>query len=161
MAYSSRNGGTAELAGWIGGELADAGLPVDTRSVAAVGSLAGYDAVVLGSGVYMRGWRREARRFLRRHRRELADLRVWLFSSGPVDPETRVPSDDIPAGLARRAEQIEAEGHVMFGGVLKPDARGWLARRFASKGMAGDYRDEAAVRAWAADIAATLTGHAV
>jgi menaquinone-dependent protoporphyrinogen oxidase len=158
VAYSSRHGGTAEMAEWIAAELAEAGLPVDTRDVAAVDSLEGYDAVVLGSGVYMRSWRRDARRFLGRYRRELADLEVWLFSSGPVDPEVSVPNDDIGPGLARRAQQIKAQGHVTFGGVLRADTEGWLARRLARRGMAGDYRDETAVRAWAASIAATLTG---
>jgi menaquinone-dependent protoporphyrinogen oxidase len=158
VAYSSRHGGTAEMAEWIAAELAQAGLPVDTRDVAAVDSLEGYDAVVLGSGVYMRSWRRDARRFLRRHRRELTDLRVWLFSSGPVDPDASVPNNDIGPGLARRAQQIEAEGHVTFGGVLRTDTEGWLARRLARRGMAGDYRNETAVRAWAESIAATLTG---
>jgi menaquinone-dependent protoporphyrinogen oxidase len=50
VAYSSRHGGTAEMAEWIAAELAEAGLPVDTRDIAAVDSLDGYDAVVLGSG---------------------------------------------------------------------------------------------------------------
>jgi menaquinone-dependent protoporphyrinogen oxidase len=70
VAYSSRHGGTAEMAEWIAAELAEACLAVNTRDIGAVDSLEGYDAVVLGSGVYMRSWRRDARRFLRRHRRQ-------------------------------------------------------------------------------------------
>jgi len=117
VAYSSRHGGTAEMAEWIAAELAEAGLSVDTRDVAAVDSLEGYDAVVLGSGVYMRSWRRDARRFLRRHRHELTDLRVWLFSSGPVDPEASVPNHDIGPGLARLSfQELPAIAFLKSGG---------------------------------------------
>jgi menaquinone-dependent protoporphyrinogen IX oxidase len=36
VAYSSRHGGTAVISEWIAAELAEAGLPVDTRDLAAV-----------------------------------------------------------------------------------------------------------------------------
>jgi len=65
--------------------LAQLGLPLE-HLVAARRA----DAVVLGSAVYMRRWRPEARRFLRRFRRELAHRPFWVFSSGPVGD----PADD-------------------------------------------------------------------
>ena len=49
----------------------------------------GYDVVILGGAVYLRRWQHDARRFLRKHRATLTSTRVWLFSSGPVDPQDR------------------------------------------------------------------------
>ncbi|TQE36357.1 flavodoxin, partial [Streptomyces ipomoeae] len=48
-------------------------------------SVASYDAVVAGGGLYAGRWQKHARRFLRRHRRDLAECPLWLFSSGPLD----------------------------------------------------------------------------
>ena len=58
VAYGSRHGSTAEIAEAIAATLREAGLAVDCRKAGEVDSLDGYDAVVLGSAVYMRRWRR-------------------------------------------------------------------------------------------------------
>ena len=72
---------------------------------------------------------------------------VWLFSSGPLGDSER-PAD-IPAvrqvdALSRR---IGARGHVTFGGCLRPDAPGFIARRMA-RTLGGDWRDPVAVDRW-------------
>jgi menaquinone-dependent protoporphyrinogen oxidase len=121
----------------------------------------GYDVVILGGGIYLRRWQRDARRFLRKHRDALTSARVWLFSSGPVDPETAVPNNDVIPMVRRFARKVNAEEHVTFGGRLQPDDGDWFARTLARRGMAGDYRDESAVRAWADKIATQLTSPSV
>src|SRR5215207_6285463 len=92
VAYASKHGSTAEIAGAVAEALSATGLHVDCREAAEIGSLHPYDAVVLGSAVYMKRWRREARRFLRRHAAELAERPFWIFSSGPVGD----PANDDP-----------------------------------------------------------------
>ena len=157
VTYGSRNGGTAEIAGWIADELQARRMAVDLRDASSAPAPTEYDVVILGGAVYIRRWQRDARRFLRKHRATLTSTRVWLFSSGPVDPETAVPNHDIIPMVNRFARRINAEEHVTFGGRLRLDAGDWFARTLARRGMAGDHRDEAAVRAWADRIATRLT----
>jgi menaquinone-dependent protoporphyrinogen oxidase len=51
VAYASRAGSTAEVAEVIGRVLREGGPEVDVCPVGAVHSLAGYDALVLGSAI--------------------------------------------------------------------------------------------------------------
>ena len=67
VAYASKYGATAELAEAIAERLRESGLQADCREADGVKSLDPYDAVVLGSAVYMARWRGGARKFLRRH----------------------------------------------------------------------------------------------
>src|SRR5450432_3819964 len=85
VVYGSKRGGTAGLAAMIGNALQDAGLSTDVAPAAAVRSLAGYDAVIVGGALYATRWHRDARRFVRRYAADLSALPVWLFSSGPLD----------------------------------------------------------------------------
>jgi menaquinone-dependent protoporphyrinogen IX oxidase len=55
-----------------------------------IGDLAMFDAVVLGSGVYMGSWMPEAREFVEK-KKTLASMPVWLFSSGPSARTTPSP----------------------------------------------------------------------
>jgi menaquinone-dependent protoporphyrinogen oxidase len=84
VAYGSKRSATAEIAEAIAETLRKSGLEVDCLEAGDVKRVDGYDGVVLGSAVYMRRWRREARRLLRRHATELAKRPLWVFSSGPV-----------------------------------------------------------------------------
>jgi menaquinone-dependent protoporphyrinogen oxidase len=132
-------------------------MDVDLQDASTASAPTGYDVVILGGAVYMRRWQHDARRFLRKHRAALTTARVWLFSSGPVDPETVVPNNDVIPMVSRFARKVNAEEHVTFGGRLQLDAGDWFARTLARRGMAGDFRDESAVRAWADRIATRLT----
>ena len=84
VAFASQNGSTAGIAGTIAAELRDAGLEADCRPVAAVADLARYDAVVLGSGVFVVRSASDGGGFIAGHREELARRAVWLFSAGPI-----------------------------------------------------------------------------
>jgi menaquinone-dependent protoporphyrinogen oxidase len=156
VAYASRSGSTAGIAAAIGDELRAHGHAVDVREVAGVQDIASYDAVVLGSALYLRRWRRAAVRFLHRHIDELRQRQVWLFHSGPVGPD-RDQEQAMPAVVRRLAHEIGATPAVTFAGALEPDtARGFLARRLAAGDLAGDSRDWHRIRAWAVDINAAL-----
>ena len=58
-----------------------------------VGAVEEFDAVVLGSAVYMGQWMRPARELAERSAAALAARPVWLFSSGPVG-EPAKPADN-------------------------------------------------------------------
>ncbi|HEX4804544.1 MAG TPA: flavodoxin domain-containing protein [Conexibacter sp.] len=159
VAYASKRGSTAEIADAIAATLREAGDTVDCVEVGAVPALDGYHAVVLGSAVYMRRWRGDARRFLRKHRRELARLPLWVFSSGPTgDPANDDDAWTEPAHTIRKAEEVGARDHVVFGGRVPIEPHGFAQRAMVDNTPAEwrDRRDWDAIRAWARGIAADL-----
>ncbi|WP_028927112.1 flavodoxin domain-containing protein [Pseudonocardia acaciae] len=163
VVFATKMGSTQEIADVIAGELRVAGLSVDVCPAAEAPDPAGYRTVVLGSALYLRRWRRDALRYLRRHVVELRGAPVWLFQSGPCGSRgSRVEAagTPVPYAVRRLADRIDSEPPVTFGGRLdRPHAVGPLTRWVAgSAELSGDYRDWASIRAWARGIAATLTG---
>jgi menaquinone-dependent protoporphyrinogen oxidase len=151
VAYASKHGSTAEIAEAIADALRAAGLLVDCVQADRVTGLEPYDAVVLGSAVYMKRWRREARRFLHRHASALRERPFWVFSSGPVgDPAMDDPAWTEPRRTIAEAERLGVREHVVFGGT----ATGAMARNTPPEYR--DRRDWDAIRAWAAAIADAL-----
>ena len=152
VAYGSKRGSTAEIAGWIGDTLRGQGLDTEVADAGSVRDVTDYDAVVLGGALYEGRWHKEARRFARRHAAALSGRPVWLFSSGPLDrsaDETEIPP--VPQA-ARASAALHAVGHRTFGGRLARDAKGFITARIAER-TGGDYRDPERVRAWARQVA--------
>jgi menaquinone-dependent protoporphyrinogen oxidase len=156
VAYGSKRGGTKGIAEQVRQTLLDRGLEVDEVPVEAVRSVAGYDAVVVGGALYAMRWPRSARRFVRRNARALSAMPVWMFSSGPLDSSASEHEIAPVKQVRRLMGQVQARGHVTFGGRLSADAQGFLASQMAKK-VAGDWRDSGQVERWASDIADVLT----
>src|SRR5690242_19356693 len=89
---ASRYGATAEIAEALADALRENGVGAAAVAPADVTSLASYDAVVLGSGVYAGRWLPPARDLAHRLAGELTDRPVWLFSSGPVGGRPKPPA---------------------------------------------------------------------
>lgn len=158
VAVASRHGSTREIAAEAAEALRAAGLEVDLLEAGAVSSLAGYGAVVLGSAIYMGAWLPEAKRLVERHRGELAALPLWLFSSGPLGEGDPQPQPDL-AALTAPFSGLAVRGHEVFAGKLDRSTLGMGEKLIARlvKAPDGDFRDRAAVRAWAEAVAAELT----
>ncbi|MFD9487944.1 flavodoxin domain-containing protein [Streptomyces sp. NPDC059991] len=157
VAYGSKNGSTAQIAEAVADVLRKDGLTAETLSARSVASVTSYDAVVVGGGLYAGRWHRDAQRFVRRHRRELAKRPVWFFSSGPLDASAS--ERDIPPvpGVKRAMVRLGVREHVTFGGCLEEGAKGRVARMIVRSGKGGDFRDFDAIEAWAAGVAHALT----
>lgn len=159
VAHSSKRGGTAGIAEAIADEFDRRGLEVECVDVGAVDNLGDYDAVVLGSGVYAKRWRREAKRFLRVHRKRLRSMPFWIFSSGPVgDPAKDDPKWSEPPRVIARAEKLGVREHVVFGGCVPAEPHGFVEKAMVEN-TPPEYRDRRdwdQIRAWAAKIAAEL-----
>jgi menaquinone-dependent protoporphyrinogen oxidase len=156
VTVSSRHGSTTEIGAAIADAFRTAGLDVDLISPGQVASLDGYDAVVVGSGIYMGRWLAPARDFVTGHFDELRGKAVWLFSSGPV-----TGADD-PADSAEGLKLLELVGgreHRLFAGRLEKEGLSFTERTLARmiKSPWGDYRPWDAIREWAASIAETLS----
>lgn len=163
IAYATKYGATAEIAEKVGQVLTEAGFEADVRPVDQVADLAPYGAVVLGSGVYVGQWRKEAAELLANHEGELAQVPVWLFSSGPTgegDPVELMKGWRFPEGLAPIADRIGARDRALFHGAIDVK-RLSLPEKLIVKGIKApvdDYRDWEAITAWAEGIAAALQG---
>ena len=164
VAYASALGSTREIAQRVASRMAGALDEVDCRSVDDVESLAGYEAVVVGSAIHNQAWLPPALRFFTRHAAELARRPVWAFSVGMVD--------GLPKPFRKRGEALQQErlaaalssdvplrGHKVFSGVYAaaqmPVALRVLFR--VTGGRFGDLRDWAAIDDWADQITAQLT----
>jgi menaquinone-dependent protoporphyrinogen oxidase len=160
VAVASRHHATFEIGGRIAAALSAAGLSADVRRPEEVDRLDGYDAVVLGSGVYAGQWLGPAKALAKRLRPELGERPVWLFSSGPLgDPP--MPAGD-PAGVGPLIELVRPRGHRAFSGRIDP-AEIHLAETAILKVVrapSGDFRDWAAIDAWAGEIATALRAEA-
>ena len=80
VAYASRAGSTAEVAETIAQVLREGGAEVDVCSVNRIRTVAGYDALVLGSAIWTGRPLPEALRFAASQRRALAELPVAYFA---------------------------------------------------------------------------------
>jgi menaquinone-dependent protoporphyrinogen oxidase len=156
---ASRHDATREIAEAIADGLTRRGVDAEARPVDQVTSLDGFDAVVLGSAIYMGRWLKTAREFVSEHTAELSAVPVWLFSSGPLGP----PDHLIPPGEAADAEQlskrVRARGHRVFAGRLERASLGF-AERAAAKAVhapEGDCRDWDAIDAFAGELASQLS----
>lgn len=161
--YASKMGATREIAEVVAEEIRGGGLSVTVGAAAELPDPSDYRVVVLGSGLYLRRWRRDAVRYLRNYRAELLVREVWLFQSGPCGENATTSEMSVPSSVRRLADQIEAPLPVTFGGRLDPQhATGFLTRWVAaSKELRGDFRDWNAIRAWARGIAAGLAPEVV
>jgi menaquinone-dependent protoporphyrinogen oxidase len=159
VAYASKRGSTKEIAETLAATLRRRGLEVSLCAVDEVDSLDPYGAVVLGSAVYMKRWRGDARRFLKRHRKALCRLPFWVFSSGPVgDPVNDNPEWMESRKFVETIEELGARGHVVFGGRVPAEPRGLMEKSMV-EGTPEEYRDRRdwdQIRAWAEGVAAGL-----
>jgi len=159
VAYATKHGSTAEIAEVVGEALRDSGHEVEVLAAGSVSRISAYDAVVLGSALYAAHWQREANVFVRRHLEALRARPVWLFSSGPLDASAATRDLPITPHVAETTDPVGARGHRTFPGRLLADAPDMDPQVLATHPV-GDFRDFAAVRAWAVGVAATLAGDA-
>jgi menaquinone-dependent protoporphyrinogen oxidase len=180
VVYGSRHGGTQGIAERIAEVLRAEGLQAELARAEDAGAVDTADAVVVGSGVYMGSWLKEAVQFLERNQSTLASRPLWLFSSGPLPGSTaQKPADDPLADalgpedgpgsggrkkLAELSAATHPRDHRVFLGAFDPtDPPKAMSERIvrmmpASKGLlpAGDFRDWDAIETWAREIAAAL-----
>jgi menaquinone-dependent protoporphyrinogen oxidase len=157
---ASRHGSTAEIASVIASVLRGADVEADVIAPESVSSLMGYDAVVLGSAVYAGRWLEPAKAFVRRYRIELADVPVFLFSSGPIgDPLG--PTQE-PVDAAELDGATSAVDHQVFAGRVIRSQLGFFERLVTKVVNAdGDFRPWDDIADWAKEIARFLNDERV
>lgn len=159
LTASSRHGSTAQIAEHLAARLTAAGHDATVRPPADVTDLAGFDAVVVGSAVYMGSWTKEAVRLVDRIAPQVGDRPVWAFSSGPLgDPP--VPAE-VPPNAQQQADRLGAREHRVFAGSIdqaKLSGGQRLVVRMVKMTETRDDRPWPQIDTWADQIAAALPG---
>jgi len=172
VAYASKTGFTKGIAEFIGERLREHGTQADVLGVDSAKDLAGYDAFVIGSALYMQHWLKEAKNFISNNRALLCTRPVWLFSSGPVGAlRTDAQGRDLrdvsgPKEINELRETVKPRDHrIFFGGLDGSRLTGTIgfAYRMARRSQAaresmpeGDFRDWKEIESWANGIAEAL-----
>lgn len=155
---ASKHGATQEIGDTIARMLNEHGISAEYHDLDEISDLGRYDAVVLGSAVYLGQWLTEAQNFVDWYAGDLAERPTWLFSSGPIvgDPPKPDPADE--AAGRRAAEITHAREHKLFAGKVDKSKLGLLEKAAvrAAHATEGDYRDWDEIERWAAGIAAEL-----
>jgi menaquinone-dependent protoporphyrinogen IX oxidase len=88
VAYATMAGSTLEVAEAVGEELAKQGIQVNVLPIREVEGIQAYDGVVIGGPMIM-GWHREARGFLKKHKKAFQQVPLAVFVMAMSLTETR------------------------------------------------------------------------
>ena len=155
---ASRHGATLEIANAVRSVLTQLDIEVDVIAPEEVAGVDGYDAAVIGSGVYAGHWLAPARDLIEREAAALARKPVWLFSSGPIGSPPK-PAEP-PKDAEELAQRIGAREHHVFEGKLDANELGFAEKAILHlvRSPTGDYRPWDSIVDWARGIAASLNG---
>lgn len=167
VAFATRYGSTQEVAEAIAATLREQGFTVDVQPMSNVRSLEGYDAVVLGSPIYIGHWHKDALSFLAQHREALTQRPVAVFALGPThDPYDAEEWQGVRTQLDQELAKypwLTPVALELFGGKYDP-AKLSFAHRLLTilpasplhGAPASDARDWTVIRAWAGSLAVQL-----
>lgn len=157
---ASRHGATSEIARAIADALAGEGIEAEVRRPEDVSTVAGYDGVVLGSGVYAGRWLGPVKELIERESGALAARPVWLFSSGPLGDPPKPEQDPEDVELLRK--RTNALDHRTFAGRIDKRELGIAEKAIFAvvRAPEGDFRPWPAISQWAADIAGAMRARA-
>ena len=153
---ASKHGATDEVADAIARRLTEAGFEVDRIAPGDVDSVEEYDAVVVGSAVYILQWMPAAHDFMERFAHELVAKPVWAFSVGMNGVPKHAPQD--PTRIGPLLTRVNAKELKSFAGRYKPSLLSLRERSVARLAgvVEGDFRDWAAIDEWTDGIIASL-----
>ncbi|MDR3107906.1 MAG: flavodoxin domain-containing protein [Bifidobacteriaceae bacterium] len=162
ITVATKHGSTLEVGRAIAEVLRARGIDTTLLPPPAVATLEGFELVVLGSGVYSNKLLPTMTALGYRWGDQLSALPVHLFCSGPLDAAPAAVAN-LPHDARLLAKQLGSRSVKLFGGRLEPSELRATERALMrmSGARPGDYRDWAAVRDWAEQIAADAWGHCV
>jgi menaquinone-dependent protoporphyrinogen oxidase len=159
VAYTSRKGSTAEIARALGTELEAGGNTVVVADLKGISSVEGYQAVVIGTPVYMAQIEKAVSDFVSRNREGLLAVPVAAFAVGVAPVNPKVGSVEEVLGKLRAAlEPVKPVAITMFAGRLELSRMSFFERTITTltNVLTGDFRDWETIRAWAMGLPSAL-----
>lgn len=166
IAYATKHGATSSIAAKIADVLCQEGFQVDLKLARKVTNISAYDAVIVGSPVYIGGWLRGARQFLHKNQDVLANnMKVAVFITCTYLKD----ENDTPDRRAH-AKEIYIDPILDELPDIAPISCGILSGEFLyrelypveyilmrlAKFPEGDFRNEEKITAWALEISVLL-----
>ena len=165
IAYATKHGATSSIAAKIADALCEEGFQVDLKLARKVQDVTEYDAVIVGSPIYIGQWLRGAKQFLNRYRDALAGKHVAAFitctylQDGNDTPERRAHAKELYIDpVFEKLPEIEpVSPGILSGEFLYKELYPveYILMKLA-KFSEGDFRNEEKIRAWALEISALL-----
>lgn len=158
VVVGSRHGSTKEIGALLATTIEAGGHEVDEVDPDELVSLTDYDAVVVGSAIYIGRWMPAIVSFFERLSPQLAEKPTWVFWSGPVGGGGGPVEGESPAGAADVLERIQPRGTAVFDGRLDRKDLGLRERAVVAVVGApdGDYRDFDRIEDWGRSISDAL-----
>jgi menaquinone-dependent protoporphyrinogen oxidase len=156
ISAASKHGATAGIGDHIGETLRHRGFDVTVAEPDQAKPEAGYDGIVLGSGVYAGHWLKDAKNLATRIAACDPAPPVWVFSSGPLGDPPK--PDEEPVDVASIVEATAPVEHRIFAGKIDKSELGFGERAImvAVRAPDGDFRDWDEIATWANEIADAL-----
>ena len=158
VACATMAGSTLEVAKAIGEEIAKSDVKVKVLPIDEINDLSGYDGVVVGGPMIM-GWHRQARGFLRKHRRALQQIPFAVFvmcmsltKSGElemVDDVSVYLDEDLPKLPVDEERLNFRERYARLGNYLRPIIKATRPAKPVSIGVFGGRLEYGRLKWWA------------
>ncbi|WFN34668.1 flavodoxin domain-containing protein [Methanogenium sp. S4BF] len=159
IAYATKYGTTKEIAEEIQDVLGEKGIESDLISVLETGRIDAYDAVILGSPVYMGKMLVEAREFCKQYRPYLMDKWLAIFVDGiSCCPPGSTDISPLIAAIDEMYEYVRPAMKTGFAGAFSPTDLSEADAQIAGmvRPPVGDFRDHEAIRVWAQEVASAI-----
>jgi menaquinone-dependent protoporphyrinogen oxidase len=153
IAYATWAGSTAEIAEGIAKILRDPSLDVEVWPVHDVKSLAGFDAVILGTPIRMGRPHPDIKRFVRRFKKEILNLKVSFFvaclNMSEDNQQNRIQTEGYLTPLFKVAPGIKPISLGLFAGVMDASKLKGFWKFVMNRTLQGDFRKWEKIDAWA------------
>jgi|WetSurMetagenome_2_1015567.scaffolds.fasta_scaffold02786_9 menaquinone-dependent protoporphyrinogen oxidase len=160
VAYATRNGSTAEIALAVAKELENAGAAVTVSDMKTITSVADYTAVVIGAPLYMGNLVKEVKQFVGRHKESLQKRPIAVFAVG-IAPKSPDPGavGQATAALHVAIDPLQPVASIIFAGKVDTKKLSFIQRKMTelAKSPVGDFRDWAAIAAWARELTGKMS----
>ena len=160
VVYGTKSGSTTGIAEKIGETLAARGATVDVKPAEDKPDPAGYDAIIVGSGVRASNWHGSTKSWVSDNAEALKRVPTAFFSVGLTMAGSPEKADSVRA----YTDQLIAETGVtpvaigLFAGSYEPKKFSLPERLImkAMKAKEGDFRDFEAVKVWTTETSPLL-----
>ena len=157
VTYATMAGSTAEVAQEVGEELAKSGFQVEVLPISEVKSLDDYASVVVGAPMIL-GWHREARRFLKQHRKSFLHIPLAVFATAISLTQTGETSlDGVPITVDEKLPKAPAkadslsfrERYARLSNYIQPILKAARPAKPVSIGVFGGRMEYGRLKWWA------------